>query len=256
MGTNFIEILTTTVMLGDFRNNILDGISIKDEEEPSPLSQTFQSQAHGPSPGFRNLLKVFKKDGSTYGNREPSILCHQALARYLLLFTPLMKARCSNSTLAISQRDQKEIHWGTFIRSHLAQLFYRSVKKAQKIISQIIFTIQSKSQFIVQFSSSVYFSPSAHYHWPFTRTNFSLQIINWPERIANSLWIGERELASENWRRIDEELAKNWWKLARENWRKFIKHIQLDCCARIKSELVCTITFLFQFYNKQAPKSG
>merc|ERR1712105_202516 len=44
-------------------------------------SQTFQSQAHGPSPGFRNLLKVFKKDGSTYGNREPSILCHQALAR-------------------------------------------------------------------------------------------------------------------------------------------------------------------------------
>ena len=74
-------------MLGDFRNNILDR-SIKDEEKPTTFSQTFQSQAHGPSPGFRNLFKVFKKDGSPYGNREPSILCHQALARYHLLFTP------------------------------------------------------------------------------------------------------------------------------------------------------------------------
>ena len=43
-GNNFgkIEILTTTVMLGHLSNNILER-SIKDEEKPSTLSQTFQS---------------------------------------------------------------------------------------------------------------------------------------------------------------------------------------------------------------------
>ena len=43
-GNNFgkIKILTTTVMLGHLSNNILER-SIKDEEKPSTLCQTFQS---------------------------------------------------------------------------------------------------------------------------------------------------------------------------------------------------------------------